>query len=184
MASIADCVDIVVDQHGASWVPDEGINDIGVLDATEAYRVFLDCNHDLDLYYPLVCQETVAVREATRSTDHYVPRITGLPEVVVVRSVPAALAPGDEVGVFSEERLVGAAVYEGHVPMAIPIWRGDAKTRLPGFMPGGALEVEIWSRASGRTTGCDARDSRGETGPIRVRTLSPYLSGEHGIDSL
>jgi hypothetical protein len=66
---------------------------------------------------------------------------TGLPYNVVI-DIPidkAGLSINDEIGIFDEERCVGAAVYNGESRISITAWEGNAQYNLKGFISGNPI---------------------------------------------
>lgn len=184
MAAIDDSVDIVLDDNGRMWIPQEGINTIGAMNPYKAYRIFLRASGDLSLCYPH-CTFGPPLIQGQHAKAAPKPQVqpveTGRPQAVVfTAATPGILTPGDEVRLYDGEVLVGVAVYTGALPLACAVWEGDPSHHLPGFTSGHPISVRLWDHATGRVSPVDVFTEQGEPASF---AFHPYARLALGADA-
>jgi hypothetical protein len=153
MASIGSCVKIAKDSWGHFWVPSYGVNTIGNLKADRGYAIYpLESCGNLELTYP-ACGRALAKTTTAPETSHFRPFETGLSEAMIITDAgPGLLESGDEIAVYADDLLVGSAVYQGILPLAVPVWMADSEHDAPGARADSRMKVAVWSASRGTDT--------------------------------
>jgi hypothetical protein len=157
-ASITPYIIVVQDDDGLAWVPLYGLNDIdnaGGMQPGKGYKIYVDnlIVSPLPFTYPVLfggipkpSQVAEGGRKMPAETSHFACGETGLPYTVVFTGSKKPLNKGDEIGLYAGELCVGARVFQGDFPLAVPAWEAvdiDA-LHIPGFTKGQAISVRVW----------------------------------------
>jgi len=151
-SSIHSSVVVVQDDAGTFWIPGYGVNTIGDMAPGKGYQIYV--NSDVEFTYPALSGELPKRRDViteTMAPKHFTYRETGLSYAILVTGSDEELQRGDEVGVYSGDRCVGAGVYTGTYPIVIAAWKGIAGhgMELPGYKDGDAISCRLWHSKSG-----------------------------------
>ncbi len=173
---------------GQFYIPDY-YNNIPDCKPGEGFEVSLDNNTTLDYSVqqaapkrpnddlpPVVASEPEYFILAAR-TDYFHPLlITGLS----VEGVDCA--SGDELAVFTRDGVcIGAAVYDGQIPMGLAIWRDDPTTEaVDGYCNGDLFLLKYWSVSEHALFGPDTLDIFGglDAAPSQIYTSANISFGK------
>jgi len=146
VASIdGDGLAIVKSDAGTYYVPSLGINSLGTMEPTKGYKIGHWTGATLvypeaqvaKLAQPTIATEPVHFQTGRRSGDSH----------AVLVSVDdlnnLSLQNGDEIGLFSGETCVGAAVYEGEKHTTIAAWKTE--NGATGYQNGEKIGVKVFS---------------------------------------
>ncbi|MBN2091457.1 T9SS type A sorting domain-containing protein [candidate division KSB1 bacterium] len=159
LISIEKNLIIAKNNNGLSYIPQYGINDIGLMQPGEGYQVHL--SKPDTLFYPVgllrksdASEDESAVRQVTL-TDHFkfAPNTGENATVVISTAIDPRysdgnhLEGGDEIGVFTREGLCcGAIVWESK-NKAITVWGDNTFTPgVDGFIAGDTLRYRVWRK--------------------------------------
>ncbi len=153
----ANIVVLQDDNEGLYWIPDYSINTIdlnGGMKPGRGYKIFVDATTNMT--FPSLADgitKTVPA-ESKQPVEpvHFQFHKSGVSYAVIIAASAASLETGDEIGLFSGDLCVGAAVFNGQYPFVIPSWgRVDQEDlQVPGFSQGDEITVKIWTGAQGR----------------------------------
>jgi hypothetical protein len=157
-------ISIVQSASGLSWIPSQGINNIGNMLPGQGYKIALSSATPITFSYPAgsfksslpMADGKVNPANARQSTS-FTANITGLPYAVVthiknLNESVYSLQPGDEIGLFDGNLCVAAAVYDGSGKMLITAWQKDEAQNLEGFTPGNGMIAKIFRSGTGLVT--------------------------------
>lgn len=134
---------------------------------------------------PPLAQAQVTPEQVETDPEHYTFKKTGLAYVVVITGSETPMLPGDEIGLFAGDLCVGAGVFAGEFPMAVPAWeafRIDG-TEIPGFKKGQPISLRVWSDAEGKEYDIPAvfKNQTGSSfghGPMSVLSIGAFERSE------
>jgi hypothetical protein len=155
LAGIGDRLVIAKNNHGGAYIPEYGINTLVTMSPGQGYQVYLSSAGTL-VYptggFPKVTAPSPGIaRPGTAGHFQFVAG-TGENATVIVPleagprfSNGAALAAGDEIGVFTAAgRCCGAIAWE-EKNAAITVWGDNAVTdSVDGFLSGDTLRLRVW----------------------------------------
>ncbi|MBN1999288.1 T9SS type A sorting domain-containing protein [candidate division KSB1 bacterium] len=158
LAGIHDCLVIVKDNMGQTYIPLYGINTIGHMQPGQGYQIYLSTS--ATLVYPADIPPQIAGLNGNTAgqpgTEHYqFTANTGDNATVVVPvaanpqfSDGSALATGDEIGVFTTlDVCCGATIWQS-VNTAITVWGDDVITEgVDGFTAGDTFRFRVWKKS-------------------------------------
>jgi parallel beta-helix repeat protein len=139
--SVRSLISIVQSSEGGAWIPEQSINTLGSLKPGMGYQIAITGSSPAVFNY-----QTSTTKKSVSKVENIDPQYfkfekTGLPYNVVI-DIPidkAGLSINDEIGIFDEERCVGAAVYNGESRISITAWEGNAQYNLKGFISGNPI---------------------------------------------
>ena len=130
LSSIVSDIILVKNGNGDTWIPSQGINNVGMMEPGQGYQIKMQAS--TTLIYPNGMQKTSRSNdfiEKLRPVHYRYPLSTGHNATIIlpVESI-GDLTTGDEIGIFNRKgTLAGSAVYEGG-PLAITVWGDDPTT--------------------------------------------------------
>lgn len=176
LASIEKYLVIVKDNRGLSYIPQYGINTIGMMQPGQGYQVYLTANANLK--YPasllLMAKDVMKTRPFQTNDNQAQPthfksaQNTGRNATIVIGKQinhidtnARLLEIGDEIGVFNSKGLCcGASVWQGS-DLALCVWGDDAQTdSIDGLLEGENLNFRIWKRGTASEYEASARLSK------------------------
>ncbi|MFC1573268.1 choice-of-anchor D domain-containing protein [Candidatus Eisenbacteria bacterium] len=109
---------------------------------------------------------------------------TGDFQAVLIEDVAVedlSLEIGDEIGVFVRKLCVGAAVWDGNMPLGLTAWADDPQTdRKDGYLPGELLQIRVWDQSERREIPVQAEYTTGSAmlgqHPVIVTRLTSALA--------
>lgn len=159
LISIEKNLILAKNNDGLSYIPQYGINDIGLMRPGEGYQVYLNAIDTL--YYPvgaLKKSDLTAIEISPQLTENLATMHfqftanTGENATVVVTTAinphysdGTLLENGDEIGIFTRDGLCcGAIVWESK-NKAITVWGDNTFTpEMDGFLMGDTLRYRVW----------------------------------------
>jgi hypothetical protein len=158
LASLSANLSIVKDDSGRFYIPGK-INTLGKMQAGRGYEINMIAADTL--IYPTASQinepvKIVPVFKTLPPAHFRLVRARGESFSIVVNSVAVdgrALAPGDEIGVFTPSGLqVGAGVWNGAGgPLPIAAWQDEASTEIiDGYRRGEKIIFKLWQAGAER----------------------------------
>ncbi len=159
LASISSALVLAKNNSGNTYIPEFGINDIGSMQPTQGYQIYLTSGATLtypassSLHGSRVENEKIIAKSKTEHFQHA--SLTGESAVIVVPaninprySDNSALNVGDEIGVFTTDGMCcGARVWDG-TNTAITVWGNNSLTdTVEGFLATDTFRFRIWNMA-------------------------------------
>lgn len=140
---------------GKTYIPQYGINDIGVLQPGQGYQFYM--NAAGTLIYPASAQTSLAMRSFATprindSLHYHFSSNTGENATIVLPLAAqphylsgTPLAAGDEIAIFNQAGVCGGSALWQTENLAITVWGDDAMTdSLDGLTPGDTLCFRVW----------------------------------------
>jgi len=155
-ASIKRSISIIIDDAGASYIPDYSINTIGNMQPGKGYMLYVKGSNDITHTFPKqapgihIDTRRISRAPAIPGSNFHVTS-SGMPYHVVVemQGTKNWLKPGDEIGIFDGEQVVGSAVVTNYDVLDIVTWEKDTEHSLPGFTQGNQMRLVQWSKEMG-----------------------------------
>jgi hypothetical protein len=144
-ATISSNVVIVQDDEGRFWIPSYTVNTIGDMLPGKGYDLFVD--QPTSFTYPPLSGRLAKMKtpvSAQPDPKHFQFKKTGLSYAAVIINSEEELCLFDEIGIYADNRCVGAGVYAGKFPVVLAAWEGSEKYSLPGFNVGEKIKFKIW----------------------------------------